>query len=51
MTRKSLIDRRTCLRGLGAALGLPLLESMGWAESLKGGGTPVAIEPLPQEVA
>ncbi len=28
-----LIDRRTCLKGLGAALALPLLESMGWAET------------------
>ncbi|MCP5557118.1 MAG: DUF1552 domain-containing protein [Verrucomicrobiaceae bacterium] len=36
MTRTPLIDRRTCLRGLGASLGLPLLESMGWAESGKG---------------
>ncbi len=27
-----LIDRRTCLRGLGAALALPLLDTMGWAE-------------------
>lgn len=36
MNRPSLIDRRTCLRGLGASLGLPLLETMGWAESGKG---------------
>ena len=27
-----LINRRTCLRGLGASLALPLLEAMGWAE-------------------
>ena len=27
-----LSDRRTCLKGLGAALSLPLLETMGWAE-------------------
>jgi len=27
-----LIDRRTLLRGAGAALALPLLETMGWAE-------------------
>ena len=26
------IDRRTCLKGMGASLALPLLESMGWAE-------------------
>jgi hypothetical protein len=36
MSRHSLISRRTCLKGIGAALGLPLLESMGWAESIKG---------------
>src|SRR6478609_4258937 len=27
-----LISRRTCLKGIGASLALPLLESMGWAE-------------------
>jgi hypothetical protein len=31
-----LIDRRSCLRGLGAALALPLLETMGWADPPKG---------------
>jgi hypothetical protein len=31
-----LIDRRTCLRGLGVALALPLLETMGWADPPKG---------------
>lgn len=35
MTRQPLIDRRTCLRGLGASLALPLLETMGWAETGK----------------
>jgi hypothetical protein len=30
-----LIDRRTCLKGVGAALALPLLEAMGWAETPK----------------
>jgi hypothetical protein len=30
------IDRRTCLRGFGAALALPLLETMGWAEAPRG---------------
>ena len=30
-----LIDRRTCLKGLGASLALPLLEAMGWAEASK----------------
>ena len=36
MTRSHLIDRRTCLRGIGASLALPLLESMGWAEPGRG---------------
>jgi hypothetical protein len=31
-----LINRRTCLKGIGASLALPLLESMGWAEPGKG---------------
>ena len=30
------MDRRTCLRGIGATLALPLLETMGWAEKIKG---------------
>ncbi len=32
MKNSCLIDRRTCLRGIGAALALPLLDTMGWAE-------------------
>lgn len=40
MTKNPLIDRRTCLKGIGASLGLPLLETMGWAESGKGKGKP-----------
>ncbi len=36
MSRTHLIDRRTCLRGLGASLALPLFETMGWADTLKG---------------
>ncbi len=32
MSSPHLIDRRTCLKGLGVALALPLFESMGWAE-------------------
>ena len=32
MASKWLIDRRTLRRGAGAALALPLLETMGWAE-------------------
>lgn len=39
MRNNWLIDRRTCLKGLGGiALGLPLLETMGWAETPKSGG-------------
>ena len=30
-----LLNRRACLRGIGASLGLPLLETMGWADSGK----------------
>ena len=33
MVNKLRIDRRTCLKGLGATLALPLLETMGWADS------------------
>jgi len=36
MSSRFLIDRRTCLKGVGASLALPLLETMGWAESTKG---------------
>ena len=32
MSSHHLIDRRTYLKGIGVALALPLLESMGWAE-------------------
>lgn len=35
MKKKNLIDRRFCLKGLGASLALPLLDAMGWAESDK----------------
>ena len=35
MSSRFLIDRRTCLKGIGAALALPLFESMGWAEPEK----------------
>jgi hypothetical protein len=31
MPSKYLLDRRTCLKGLGATLALPRLDSMGWA--------------------
>ena len=43
MTRNHLINRRTCLRGIGAALGLPLLETMGWAEPGKAYKPPVRL--------
>src|SRR3954468_19788928 len=33
MKTKWLVNRRTCLKGIGASLALPLLDSMGWAES------------------
>jgi hypothetical protein len=36
MRSKVLISRRTCLRGLGVALALPLMETMGWADPVKG---------------
>lgn len=36
MIRNHIIDRRTCLRGFGASLALPLLETMGWADAVKG---------------
>ncbi len=37
MRRNWLIDRRTALMGLGVAIGLPLLETMGWADPPRGG--------------
>ena len=33
MSNRSRISRRACLRGLGVALGLPLMEQMGWADA------------------
>ena len=33
MSKNTFIDRRTCLKGVGAALALPLLDAMGWAEA------------------
>ena len=36
MRSNLLIDRRTCLKGIGASLALPLLETMGWSEVVKG---------------
>ncbi len=37
MKRSWLISRRSALKGLGAALALPLLDTMGWAEQPAGG--------------
>ncbi|MDB5296050.1 MAG: hypothetical protein JWO31_2033, partial [Phycisphaerales bacterium] len=36
MPSEKRISRRTCLRGLGVALALPLMEQMGWADQPKG---------------
>ena len=41
MPAHPLLNRRTCLRGLGASLALPLFETMGWAEPGKGKGKAV----------
>ncbi len=36
MNKNLLIDRRTCLKGMGAALALPLFDAMGWADTVEG---------------
>jgi hypothetical protein len=36
MTRGARMNRRTCLKGMGVSLALPLMESMGWADTAKG---------------
>lgn len=36
MSKSTLLDRRTCLKGAGASLALPLLDAMGWAENAPG---------------
>ena len=36
MSRSVLIDRRACLKGLGVSLGLPLMDAMGWADTVEG---------------
>src|SRR5258706_5647257 len=36
MQSQLLITRRTCLRGLGVALALPLMKTRGWADQPKG---------------
>lgn len=38
MTKSWLISRRTMLHGVGAALALPLFETMGWTETPKAAG-------------
>jgi len=43
MDSRWLIDRRTCLKGLGASLALPLLESMGWAEPRAGAAPKIPV--------
>jgi len=43
MKSNFLINRRTCLKGIGATLALPLLGSMGWAESGKPNKPPVRL--------
>src|SRR6185436_10829397 len=35
MKNNLLINRRTCLKGIGATLALPFLESLSWAEAGK----------------
>lgn len=37
MTKHWMISRRTALKGIGVAMGLPLLEQMGWAETPRKG--------------
>ncbi len=36
LPRTAHFNRRTCLRGIGASLALPLMETMGWAAAGKG---------------
>jgi hypothetical protein len=36
MPSNARISRRTCLRGIGVALALPLMETMGWADGPRG---------------
>jgi hypothetical protein len=43
MRNELLISRRTCLRGAGAALALPLLETMGWADGRQAAKPPVRL--------
>ncbi|MCX6597666.1 MAG: DUF1552 domain-containing protein [Acidobacteria bacterium] len=36
MSKRAVTDRRTYLKGLGVSLALPLLDSKGWADTVKG---------------
>ena len=36
MSKNHRIDRRSCLKGIGASLALPLLDVMGWADTAQG---------------
>ena len=45
MKSNFLINRRTCLKGIGASLALPLLESMGWADAWPGKAVQAAGSP------
>ena len=36
MSRSALIDRRAYLKGLGVSLALPLMDAMGWADTVEG---------------
>jgi len=35
MSKSTRINRRTCLKGLGVSLALPVMEVMGWADTVK----------------
>ncbi len=37
MSKSVIIDRRTCLKGVGVSLALPLFDVMGWAEAAESG--------------
>ena len=45
MRKSVLVDRRLCLKGAGASLALPLLDAMGWADTVQenGSGPPVRL--------
>lgn len=36
MSNNAMLDRRTCLKGIGCSLALPLLDSVGWADNSNG---------------